>query len=140
MNDLQRPEDEHFFFRHEMRCKSVLEGWSDRKFIHLYGLISDYRYSVVRPANGLALNVAIDWGFLGIYLRCVKSSENPVIEGLGLSIANTLPFLGFIRRFHGDIYKDAPNWLEVITATQSTGGIILLFFLGLGLRNRFRLK
>ena len=123
-----------------MQCKSVLEGWSDRKFIYLYGLISDYGYSVVRPANGLALNVAIGWGFLGSYLRCVKSSESPIIEGLGLSIAYTFPFLGFIRRFHGDVYKDTPNWLGVIAATQSIGGIILLFFLGLGLRNRFRLK
>ena len=140
MNDLHKPDDEHFFFRREMECKALLENSFDKAFIKGYGMVSDYGYSVMRPIACLSLNVAFGWVTMSAYLEKITGTAHPIAEGLGLSIANTFPFLGFIRRFHGDVYKDAPNWIEVIAGTQSILGVILLFFLGLGLRNRFRLK
>jgi hypothetical protein len=41
---------------------------------------------------------------------------------------------------HPDFHDEAPAWLDALSALQSVTGIILLFFLGLGLRNHFRLK
>jgi len=33
MNELHKPDDEHFFFRREMRCNAHLEGWPHRALI-----------------------------------------------------------------------------------------------------------
>ncbi len=41
---------------------------------------------------------------------------------------------------HPEFYKEAPAWLDALSGLQSVVGIALLFFLGLGLRNRFRLN
>lgn len=147
MRELNKPDDEHFFFRQEMRCKAVLEGFPDNVVIKLYGLLSDYGYSVLRPAAWLAGIVAVGWGLIGSWLRHGTPpadqailSPSPIAEGLGISIGNTLPFLGFVRKMHPDFYKEAPAWLDAFSGFQSLMGIVLLFFMGLGLRNRFRLK
>jgi hypothetical protein len=56
-------------------------------------------------------------------------------EALGLSAANTLNVFGFRRNFNLAI--DTPlDWLKVFAAVQT----ILLFFVGLCIRNKFRMK
>lgn len=142
MNDLHKPDDEHFFFRQEMRCKAILEPWPDNWVIRGYGLISDFGNSVMRPLIGLGGLIVVVWPFVASFLKNGSGSPSafPIFEGLGISIGNTLPFLGFVGKMHPDFYKEAPAWLDAMSGAQSVAGIALLFFLGLGLRNRFRLK
>jgi hypothetical protein len=64
----------------------------------------------------------------------------PLVDGLSLSIAHSLPFLGLMRSMHPDFYKDAPALIDFLSIVQSLAGIVLLFLLGLGLRTRFRMR
>jgi hypothetical protein len=133
---------EQFFMRQEMRCKEELASGLDRFFFILYRIISDYGYSVSRPLFCLAAVIALGWGFIGSFLRNSSGLESaiPIMESLGISIGNTLPFLGIVNKMHPTFYNYAPAWLDALSAVQSLSGIALLFLLGLGLRNRFRLK
>ena len=141
MNELHKPDDEHFFFRQEMRCKALLENiWNRWPFV-LFRWMSDYGYSVTRPIAWLAAVVVLGGAVIGSYLRTTGIPGNGSIwQGLGVSFSNTFPFLGFTRKMHTDFFKIAPAWLDALSAAQSILGVILLFFLGLGLRNRFRIK
>ncbi len=60
---------------------------------------------------------------------------------LGLSFANTLGFLGLGRLYFGrGCWTKLPVFSKIVGGVQTLLGIGALFFLGLGLRNRFRLK
>ncbi len=65
-------------------------------------------------------------------------------SALGLSTANTLPFFGssFIRTYYRDCGAALGELSNLIIASglQTALSFILLFFLGLGLRQRFRLR
>lgn len=140
---IQDPDLEHFFLRQEMCCKEQIEINKKERFhawfFGVYRVIADSGISVKRPAVSLALTVAVPWGIIGSWLRA-NGSETPIAEGFGVSVGNTLPFLGLVRKMHPDFYKEAPWWLDALSGAQSLLGIVLLFFFGLGLRNRFRLK
>ena len=142
MNDLQKPDDEHFFFRQEMRCKQLDEGPPDSWVIWAYGVASGYGFSVVRPLLGLLLTIFWGWVFIGSYLKNALGvpGSKGIFAGLGVSFDNTFAFLGFAEKMHPGFYDDTPFWLNALAGTQTVLGVILLFFLGLGLRNRFRLK
>ena len=136
----QNPDLEHFFLRQEMRCKEHLADSFDKAFFKSYRLIADYGISVARPLAGLAGVAAINWGPIGSYLKYGLGNKSPIAEGLFISIGNTLPFLGLVDKRHNSLLEQAPLWLNTVSALQSVAGLVLLFFLALGLRNRFRLK
>ncbi len=159
MADLHMIDEEQFFHRMEMRCKKAMANWKHRPLYRLYSLLSDYGISVWRPLAGLSLvflvgmlamlwwdgaftflpkeTTGFDWAFgLG-------GSHDPWAEprkAAGWSISNTLPFLGLVRLYYADTAKDLAWQLKLIGGLQSLVGIFLLFLLGLGLRNRFRLR
>lgn len=61
------------------------------------------------------------------------------LQSLGLSAANTLNVFGFRRDFNLSI--DTPlAWLKIVAALQTVLGTILLFLVGLDIRNKFRMK
>lgn len=158
----QNPDLEHFFLRQEMRCKEVLaKDRIDRWAFAAYRIFSDYGISFAWPAFWLAAVWGFGWGIIGSYLRystkCCESvrvifngvvgaaentkiSENPIGDGAIISLGNTLPFIDISKKMHEDFFKAAPWWLDLLSALQSILGIILIFFIALGLRNRFRLK
>ncbi len=144
MAQLHKPDDEHFFRRQEMRCKRMLGNWVDWLFLSLYALVSDYGYSIGRPIAGLALTVMA--GAVAFMLPRARHASDWaelfsfVPEMLGASLSSTLAFLGFLRRFHPNFFESGPGWIETVSGTQTMLGVVFLFFLGLGLRNRFRLK
>ena len=140
--EIYDPDLEHFFLRQEMRCKEHLAPRFDKLFFRAYRLISEYGISVARPVVGLALTIGVGWPFIASFLKYGQGGTGgaPIWEGLGISFGNTLPFLGLVRKMHPDFYKQAPAWLDALSGVQSVAGILLIFFLGLGLRNRFRLK
>lgn len=145
MLQLDKPDDAHFFFRQEMRCKEFVEDhWWNRVPITLFRWLSDYGYSVARPGAGLALAWLVP-GFAYLFhffAGGIIAGTAPVslLGPFGLSFANLFAFLGLHRLYFGDVLTGLPGWLQTLAGAQTVAGVVLLFFLGLGLRNRFRLQ
>lgn len=134
MNNQGLPEQAHFFFRREMAFAGRMGSLGQRLPYKLFGWLSDYGYSIYRPALWL---IALWLGFASVYK--VFSSLS-FTESLGLSIASLLQFTGWQRVYFSEVMADLPVWLKILAGFQTIAGIVLLFLLGLGLRNRFRFK
>jgi uncharacterized protein YjbI with pentapeptide repeats len=102
--------------------------------IALYGLLSDYGRSYVRPLCGLLITVAIGvlpfwWHLCGFW------------QAVGLSFANTFGVLGFRKDLiDPQVLTTLPSLLKLVAVAQTIIGIVLLFLFGLAIRNRFRMK
>ena len=144
------PEAEHFFLRQEMACDAVLkEDWLSRFIVRSYGAVSGYGYSVARPGSVLlALWLGPALYFLTLFKVNFWSTLNPpdashadaLGSAAGFSFSNLFSFFGLGRRHFGDVWVTAPDLVHFIGGVQTVLGFVFLFFLGLGLRNRFRLK
>ena len=142
------PDDAHFFFRREMGCKLAMAGGVKKLPLWFYGKLSDYGYSYGRPLWWL-IQLWLVWtlGYLVFHhskggfskltedFSVLWSDWDAVFDAAGLSFANIFVFFGFHKRFDMKWSGDS-NWLIAFTGLET----ILLFFLGLGLRNQFRLK
>ncbi len=141
-NKTLQVKEEQFFHNREMTCEREMAGGLMRLVYGGYAVVSDYGYSVVRPVAGLGMVIAAGWFVLVLSLARGEMTVNGLgLQALGLSVANTFSFLGFGRLFFGgEFYQKLPVVLQTLSGTQTVLGFILLFFLGLGLRNRFRLR
>ena len=134
------PEAEHFFYRREMGFAGQSGPLWQRPPYWLFGWFSDYGYSILTPFLWLLLLIVLGayvlaWGLAG------GAQAVSFEQGLGLSFSNVFNFLGFHRTFvEADFTLKLPQWLKVVSAFQTIAGVVLLFFLGLGLRTRFRLR
>ncbi|MCF2872458.1 pentapeptide repeat-containing protein [Octadecabacter sp. G9-8] len=139
MNRQSLPEEEHFFFAREMHHAARIGGQLQRLPYRLFGWISGYGGSIERPAFGLL------WLFiapLGVYFASLGPAGGAAFgKAAGLSFASIFKFLGFQRTYFGAVGIQEMHWIvQLLTATQTVLAFILLFFLGLGLRTRFRLR
>lgn len=139
MNRSLQIDEEQFFHWMEMRCKRETEDWRYRWIYTLFEGASDYGNSVLRPAGWLF----VIWLSGAIAkLEAAKGAWYPdwssIPQAMGWSFANLFSFFGFYRKyFHGEDLNAA---LQLFSGVQTVLGFALLFFLGLGLRNRFRLR
>ncbi len=120
----------------------------------LYWIASDYGRSVKRPFGWL---IALWLGFAGLYWQSrtafgdFPAKAFALVEGLtrdfgtvlGYSGSNMLAFIptGGTARQQGIelLYGgQVPDWVLLMAGVQSILAVILLFLLGLGLRNMFR--
>ena len=150
--EIYDPDLEHFFLRQEMRCKARIEwdkgAWFHWLFFVLYRWIADSGISVARPfwllvfawAFGLACFAGhFDSGVLPEMPEDIQDSR--YWAAAGVSFGNLFGFLGINRLYFTDLLRDhSPDGLQFVAGAQTVAGVVLLFFLGLGLRNRFRLK
>ncbi|MVO16055.1 hypothetical protein GO984_09545 [Rhodobacteraceae bacterium CY05] len=112
----------------------------------VYRYFSDYGHSIARPVIGLtiiwAFGFACFWGYLASC--CVPSPteiiDHPMGTAMALSFSNLFPLFGFGRTFLSEVLNDLPTSLSVLSGVQTIFSLPLLFFLGLGLRQRFRLR
>jgi uncharacterized protein YjbI with pentapeptide repeats len=133
MDRLKKHEDELDFFALELQSRRVLLGTCKGLPIAIYGLFSDYGRSYLRPFAALVVVAAIGAGAFWYF------DARTFWDALGLSAANTLNVFGFRRDFNLSI-ETPLAWLHVLSAAQTILGAILLFLLGLGIRNKFRMK
>jgi len=147
MVELHKPDDQHFFLRREMAAKAFLGPWYDRLATIIYGKVADYGWSMMRPLCCLGFVWLVGMVvFLGYFSDCctIKAKDfegTPFWAAFGVSFSNTFGFLGIGRvMFAADFYRDLPQVLKFVSGLQTVFGVIFLFFFGLGLRNRFRLK
>jgi uncharacterized protein YjbI with pentapeptide repeats len=141
------PEDEHFFFRKEMHFAGKIGSFWQRLPYLLFGLFSDYGHSIARPTLWLlglwGFGFVAFWGYLAGC--CVPAplevAERPMGTAMGLSFSNLFPLFGFGRVFFGEEFMEPfPAVLKLLSGFQTVASLPLLFFLGLGLRQRFRLR
>ncbi|MAB86944.1 MAG: hypothetical protein CML51_06565 [Rhodobacteraceae bacterium] len=139
-------EDAHLFFRREMDLIGRLSPWYTRVTDWLYGLVSDYGHSFERPIVGLAGLWAL-WSALYVLYFTSVDKLHLDMDGMdlalsiaGLSFANIFAVFGFHWRFPSDLLADPGTDAILLTASETLLGFMFLFFLGLGLRTRFRLR
>ena len=63
-----------------------------------------------------------------------------LFRAFGLSLSNVLGILGLNQVIFAEDIAQLTGFSEVVSGTQTFLGLVLLFLLGLGLRNRFRIK
>ncbi|MEP4036210.1 pentapeptide repeat-containing protein [Pseudophaeobacter sp.] len=140
------PEDEHFFFRKEMYFAGQIGSIWQRLPYLLFGLFSDYGHSIARPTFWLAGIWAFGFvAFWGYFSGCcvpapLDVTERPMGTAMGLSFSNLFPLFGFGRTFLAAELAGLPAVLKTLAGFQTVFSLPLLFFLGLGLRQRFRLR
>ncbi len=136
------PEDEHFFFRREMLFAGRYGPWPQRLTYQAFGWVSHYGASIARPVRALVTTVIAPAGMFAAALE--KSGEGlnlaDCFSGLALSFSNTFRLFGFQSLHFTGFYKDSDQILDAVAGAQTILGLVFLFFLGLGLRQRFRLR
>ena len=140
-------------------------GWVRALPLVLYSYLSGYGQSLIRPFRWLTGLILI--GALGYYgapylsdakisithctwsvneasnsqymfKKCHRSAVG-FPQSLGLSITSTGGFLGFTRMFPTSDLEI--HWfLQVFRGFQAIFGAVLIFLIGLALRNRFRIR
>ena len=144
MERLKKDEDEQNFFRRELRARRGLVrplsgGW----LLNLvYQASSDYGNSISGPLLWLfgvfAAGASI---FARASLHCGKAMS--IKLAAKLSFANIFVFLPDKREImmaDKTMVDCLSNTTQAVSAAQSLLGVVLLFLLGLALRNRFRMK
>jgi len=109
--------------------------------IAVYGFVSDYGRSYVRPLGLLVATVLI--GTI-IFAAHEAGFGTPLFgyvrKAAGISFANTLSLLGRPLLRSDVVLAEYPDWLKAVATLQTILGIAFLFLFGLGIRNRFRMK
>ena len=143
MERLKKHEDEQSFFRKELRARrGLLRTFSGGWFQNLgYQVMSGYGISTSKPLVWL---IAIFAAGTFIFARAPLFCGSPMPSELAakLSFANIFVFLPDKRELmmSSKIVECLSNTMQAISAVQSLLGIVLLFLLGLALRNRFRMR
>ena len=149
MNAQQKHNLEHLFFSKELevkrwRLKQGKGHYFQRIAYFLYEKWSDYGGSIGRPFGwliDLIIPFAILYGGIEYLTSNVSWNDWSIwyegLDALKISIANSLPILGLHRYV---LTTDTSVWTFALSAFHSLVSLILLFLLGLGLRNKFRIK
>jgi uncharacterized protein YjbI with pentapeptide repeats len=138
-----RPRElDYFALELQARYQGKERGaWLKRCLVGLYGCLSDYGRGVFLPLRGL-----VELCLLSMLCYWVLADRGWRVwdNALLLSLLNALPPLGAssavressLEALYG---SDIPNLVHVIAVGEGVIGLILLFLIALGLRNRFRL-
>lgn len=140
-------DQEYLFMKQEMAVRRKSDRLGRAIPLYMYGVISDYGWSYLRPT----LSLALAWLLGAIYFSLNVCREGSLTPGkllrcdfdmAALSFSNLFSYLGIGRTLLTDeISKlDSARFAEFIAGTQMVIGPILLFFILLALRNQFRMK
>lgn len=142
MNKNMRFDGAQFFYRMEMRCKGKIDGGAYGAMHAVFDAVSEYGNSVWKPVSWLLVLIAAGAAAMLFHLEMGEPATGEKFwTSFGWSISNMLPFLGAGKLYYGaEFVACLPVWLKALGGFQTLLGFILLFFLGLGLRNRFRLR
>jgi len=141
MDRLKKHSDELDFFALEQQCRRAADGFWKGLPIAIYGFVSDYGRSYIRP---LGLLVATVLAGTIIFAAHEAGFWTPLLgyvsKAAGISFANTLSLLGKPLLSPDVMLYKYTDWLKAVATLQTILGIAFLFLFGLGIRNRFRMK
>jgi uncharacterized protein YjbI with pentapeptide repeats len=137
MERLKKHEDEQSFFRKELRARRGLTSpWLGAWLLnYLYDILSDYGQSLIRPLLWLFGVFAVGFFFFAV-APVFNGARMTVAHAAMVSFASVFSFLPITR----DAIAGLSGAAKIIGAIQSIFAALLLFLLGLALRNRFRMK
>jgi uncharacterized protein YjbI with pentapeptide repeats len=136
MDRLKKHEDELDFFAHELQAKRVMSGWLKGAPITIFSLLADCGRSYIRPVVALCISWAV---FVPVYLTTPGWAQ--LKDAMGLSLASTFGVFGFRKEFvQAAILDQMTGLTKLVSGTQTLLGAILLFLVGLALRNKLRMK
>ncbi len=143
MDKQEKYHDQHFFFRHEMRCRRNLEWFFIKPFYWLYQIFANYGYGVGLAFFWWLLNIGIGfYMLLRINHHAHSIVDSPIRCSILTSFANAHSFLflhnGPLKGCYGT-FKGLPEF-SFVWGFQTIAGVPLLFLLLLTLRIRFRIK
>jgi uncharacterized protein YjbI with pentapeptide repeats len=152
MERLKKHEDEQFFFAKELHARRTLLWFKSRdgncaireRAKSAFGVLLNWAYEVF-GGYGLSIGSPLFWLVVLFAMGADIFAWAPVHKGVplpydvaeSLSLTNLLPLLPY--KVDNDIIHLSP-FAKIIGDLQSFLGVILLFLLGLALRNRFRMK
>lgn len=137
------PEAEHFFFRREMGFATQIGRWWTKLPYQGFEVFSGFGNSLMIPSGWLGLFWALGFACYWHYLATQTGQGLALAMGTAaaFSFSNLFQIFGFGRlHFDTTVMKDLPTVLKVYAGVQTVAALPLLFFLGLGLRQRFRLR
>ncbi len=139
MERLNRNLEAQFFFAKELRAQRARETrYSPRRALNFaYQILSGYGQSVRLPVFWLVM-VFVFGASLFALMPVYKGIPLAYDEAAGLSITNLISFLPY--KVDNEISAHLSPYAKIVGDLQSLLGVILLFLLGLALRNRFRMK
>jgi uncharacterized protein YjbI with pentapeptide repeats len=142
-------DDEMRFFSYEMRAKEYLEKGLNKVAIKAYRIFSNFGVSIARPFIALfcaflcgGLYNCLWWLIAGV--RSCSCIEYGVADVLAFTAVSSLPFVGQTK-LATDGFQCLVNqqYMPVIYSMSVLQGLIstlLIFLIGLGVRNKFRIK
>ena len=150
MNTLKQPDNEHQFFRLSMQAKEVRDGKGISTSVsRLYGLFR-YGWGLEYALKLWVFHILLGAGCLSVMALWQRSQPLPnlakivtnIVQALAISFSNSHPFLGLQRGPVENAYASfhTLTGFNILWTIQSVSGPILLFFLLLTIRNRFRLR
>lgn len=167
MISVNKYEDFHRFFRLSMISRRKKDGFGvDYILNYAYQMICNYGFGVSRAL--LLWTLSIIFGASLIFLMCfrdiftnvnadcldMRDILSEIFQSIVISFSNLHSFLGINRVFAKNIYAKFDNnsdnsgnfsemsilLFNIIGGVQSIIGVIILFFLLLTLRNRYRMR
>lgn len=135
MDRLKKHQDELFFFAKEMETRRVSDGHWLGMPIALYGALCGYGRCYWLPARWLLALTLVG----AVQFWPVLGWDFPL--ALGVSVATILGPLGLRRELVDPaLLQGLPRGLVLFSGVEMVAGLVLLFLLGLALRNRFRMR
>ena len=150
MSTLKQPDNEHQFFRLSMQAKEVRDGKGISTSVsRFYGLFR-YGWGLECALKLWVLHILFGAVCLSVMALWQRSQPLPdlakivtkIVQALAVSFSNSLPFLGLqrgpVENAHNSFHT--LTGFDILWTIQSLSGPLLLFFLLLTIRNRFRLR
>ncbi|MCK0104041.1 pentapeptide repeat-containing protein [Pseudohalocynthiibacter sp. F2068] len=135
-------EQAHFFYRREMEFAGRIGNFWQKLPYKIFRILSDYGYSIALPLKFLAIVLIAP---LGAYTAILEGPDEGFsfinfFKAIGFSFSNTFKFFGLQKVYFSELLDQLDMVLSFVTGAQTVSGFVLVFFLGLGLRTRFRLR
>ncbi|MBP5858157.1 pentapeptide repeat-containing protein [Marivibrio halodurans] len=136
MDRLNRHEAELDFFARELMARRWCVPWHRAWLIAAYGMVSDHGRSLFWPLwTGFVLWFAGALGYA--MLDPARWDEH---EAMGFSAASLGAILGTRREVFPEAMHHAEWPVAILSTGQGIAGAVLIFLIGLALRNRFRIR
>ncbi len=142
MERLKKHEDEQFFFRKELRARRELASfWSVARLLNfLYEVLSDYGQSTSRPLFWM-LGIFLIVSAIFAWAPDITGTSMTILHAANLSFSNIFMIFPIHKTtMTPDVYTTLSRIAKIIVLVESFFGTLLLFLLGLALRNRFRMR
>lgn len=142
MERLKKHEDEQFFFCKELRAwRELVPFWTAAwLFNYLYAVLSDYGHSTSRPLlwlSGLFLLVFAVFG----WVPEITGTSMTIPQAASLSFASIFAIFPMPKGIMAPhVFSSLCSTAKIIVVVEAFFGTLLIFLLGVALRNQFRMR